>query len=151
MHIQPDVLQTFKVRTQQITPCEAFCAVVVPFLHPHLFRHKDVIWFIDNQAALSSLIKGSSSQSDISLIATFAHLMFAVLGCRVYFEWVDSEANPSDGLSRDGVVDSWTCQQGWQVEFIPEFPWTQVVGLSFHEMVVFLHQHWGLDATLGKA
>ena len=30
-------------------------------------------------------------------------------------EWIDSESNPSDGLSRSGAIDEWTLTQGWNI------------------------------------
>ena len=32
-----------------------------------------------------------------------------------WFEWIDSDSNPADGLSRDGLLDQWTIQQGWEL------------------------------------
>ena len=37
------------------------------------------------------------------------------MGCRIWFEWIDSKSNPSDGLSRDGLDDAWTKAQGWDI------------------------------------
>ena len=36
-------------------------------------------------------------------------------------EWVDTESNISDGLSRSGVLDPWTQSQNWDLVEIP-FP-----------------------------
>ena len=72
-----------------------------------------------NQAACHLLTKGSSSQDDLCFIAFLVHLLFAKFRCRVYFEYVESAANPSDGFSRAGLSaglglsDAWTLQQGW--------------------------------------
>ena len=38
-------------------------------------------------------------------IAEATHLLAMYIGCRIWFEWVDTNANPSDGLSRDGLSD----------------------------------------------
>ena len=38
-------------------------------------------------------------------------LYWAEAGTRVWFEWVASDDNPSDGLSRDGLKDAWTLAQ----------------------------------------
>ena len=75
----------------------------------------DVIWFIDNTSALSSLVKGASSQTDICTIASVVALWAAKLGCRIWFEYVPSEANCSDGLSRDGLNDAWTILRSWDL------------------------------------
>ena len=34
---------------------------------------------------------------------------------RFWVEWIDSESNPADGLSRDGILDSWTLLQSWDL------------------------------------
>ena len=38
------------------------------------------------------------------------------MGCRAWFEWIDSKSNPSDGLSRDGLEDPWTIAQDWDLK-----------------------------------
>ena len=88
----------------------------------------DLVWYIDNQAACACLIKGSSSVSDIGTIVTIAHLLYVKLHIRVYFEWVDTNANISDGLSRDGLVDCWTMSQCWQLS-IAELPDFMVIAM----------------------
>ena len=62
-------------------------------------------WFLDNQAAMNIMIKGSSGQSDLADIAAAAHLTLAKLDCRDFFEWIETDANVADGLSRDGLLD----------------------------------------------
>jgi hypothetical protein len=54
-------------------------------------------------------------------LAHLAHLKWAELGCRVWIEWINSDSNPSDGLSRAGLLDPWTLRQGWSLRqgFIP--------------------------------
>ena len=119
--IPDNVIAAFDVRDQQITPLEAYCAIAVPFNVPEMLGGSDLIWYIDNQAACACLIKGSSSVSDIGTIVTIAHLLYVKLHIRVYFEWVDTNANISDGLSRVGLVDPWTMNQNWQL-YIAELP-----------------------------
>ena len=60
---------------------------------------------------------------DMAFIAMCSHLLLAFLRCRVWFEYVESEANVSDGLSRDGLSDTWSQQQGWSLSeaFVPDF------------------------------
>ena len=76
-------------------------------------------------------MKGSSSQSDLCSIATLTHLILAKLGCRVYFEYVESEANIADGLSRDGLNDAWTICQEWILQHatIPS-----ILYVAFHSL-----------------
>lgn len=115
------VLDSWTPRRQQIFPGEALAGLLVPWFHPDVFYHCDALWFIDNEAAASCLIRGNSRESDVHAIAQFSHLLFHTLQCRVWIEWIDSSSNPSDGLSRLGIADPWTVAQDWNVsEF--QFP-----------------------------
>ena len=117
----PRVLDAWRPRAQQIYPGETLAAVVVPKLCPDALRSMDVLWFIDNEAAAAALIRASTSELDVLGLVQQAHLQFAELHMRVWFEWVDSESNPSDGLSRDGLDDAWSASQPWLLESF-EFP-----------------------------
>ena len=113
----------FQARDQQITPLEAFLGPVVLWNEAAALAEQDILWFVDNQAAMASLIKGSSSQCDICTVAAATSLWSARLDSRIWFEYVESEANISDGLSRLGLSDPWTCSQGWALfpALIPPF------------------------------
>ena len=110
------VLSDWKPRVQQIFPGETLAVLVIPLLYPNLIRNMDALWFIDNQAAVSAAITGSSKEGDIHEIAHYAAVLRANLSFRVFFEWVDSDSNPSDGLSRLGLECPWTQKQPWQIE-----------------------------------
>ena len=117
------VLSSWLPRRQQISPGETLCGLLIPTVHPSLLERRDVLWFVDNECAVSSLIKASSPQRDIHLIAQFSQAAYHALQTRVWFEWIDSSSNPSDGLSRDGLGDEWTRQQDWnlaEVAFPPD-------------------------------
>ena len=49
--------------------------------------------------------------------------MWMHLGARVWLDWVDSHSNPADGLSRLGMSDPWTTQQGWALSTAQHPPW----------------------------
>lgn len=111
--VPPQVLEGWLPRRQQIYPGEAFCGVIVPWFHKELLRNCDLLWFIDNEAAASALIRGSSRPDDVHRISQLSHVLLHGLGCRAWIEWIDSDSNPSDGLSRLGLEDPWTLLQGW--------------------------------------
>lgn len=117
--VPPLVIQSWVDRHQQIFPGETLCGLVVPWIHPDLFRNRDVLWFIDNEAAAACLIRGGSKQEDVHLLAQYSQLLCHSLNARLWIEWIDSESNPSDGLSRLGISDPWTVLQGWQVQEYP--------------------------------
>ena len=76
-------LASWAPRRQQIYRGETLCGLMVPVLHPDRFRNTDVIWYIDNEAAASSLVRGSSKQLDVHMIAQYR------LGAGTWWEWVD--------------------------------------------------------------
>ena len=95
--------------------------MLAPYNLPEAFRNQDVIWFIDNEAAAAALIRGGSGSTDVDKMAQIAHHMFLQLNARVWVEWINSDANPADGLSREGFLDSWTKLQPWELR-VPEQP-----------------------------
>ena len=82
--------------------------LLVPWFHPQVLRSLDILWFIDNEAAANSFIRGDSRESDVHSIVQFSYLLYRHLQCRVWFGWIGSHSNPSDGLSRLGLLDQWT-------------------------------------------
>ncbi|CAE7257437.1 unnamed protein product [Symbiodinium microadriaticum] len=114
--VPPSVLDAWKPRSQQIFPGEALCVLVVPALHPQLLFQEDAVWFVDNQAALVAAIKGGCRETDVHAIAYAAATLRTRLSFRCWFEWVDSDSNPSDGLSRVGLQCEFIASQGWSAE-----------------------------------
>jgi hypothetical protein len=106
-----------------------------------LLRGKDVLWFIDNEAAAASLIRGGSGQPDVEQLCLKTHMLWAVLDMRVWIEWIDSASNVSDGLSRDGLQDAWTISKQWLLSQADIPDWTQYA--SAEEM-------WRTCQTLGS-
>ena len=120
------VLDQLIERKTQIMACEAIAVPQAIIREPHLFAGSDVIWFIDNEAACSSLVRGTSSQDDIGTIAGITHFLMLRYHIRIWYEWIDSNSNPADGLSRDGLQDEWTAQQGWQLSISDSLRWQEL-------------------------
>eukprot|EP00435_Cladocopium_sp_Y103_P010075 s1670_g2.t1 len=110
------VIAQWKPRAQQIFPGETIAALVIPHLCADVLRDSDVVWFIDNEASAAALVRVTSGEEDILLMVQHAHLQFHALRIRPRFEWIDSESNPADGLSRLGLLDEWTLSQPWHAE-----------------------------------
>ena len=113
--VPPQVIASWKSRSQQIFPGESLAGLLVPLLHPCHFWQADCIWFVDNEAAVAALIRGSTRELDVHLIAQASQLIFHLSCARVWFEWIDTHANVSDGLSRLGLADDWSQAQGWSL------------------------------------
>ena len=82
----------------------------------------DLWWGVDNTSAEAALVRGYSTKADTASIVAAVHIACAQRDVRIYYFHVDSDSNPSDGLSRDGVKDEWTVQAakrlGWHLEDI---------------------------------
>ena len=65
------------------------------------------LWFVDNIASLMSLIKGRSPTPELDIMSGMVHAMLCGLQCMIYWEWVASADNWSDGVSRLGLSDPW--------------------------------------------
>ena len=46
---------------------------------------------------------------------------------RIWYEWIDSNSNPADGLSRDGLLDEWTVRQGWELANSESLRWHEMM------------------------
>ena len=123
-------------RETQILAAEAVAILTALIVSPEIFRGKEVVWFVDNEAAVSSLIRGTSRAEDVGHIAACTQLAMMELSCSTWFEWIDSASNPADGLSRDGVSDQWTARQGWDLEEVQPETFRRVAEYLNHEKVV---------------
>jgi len=98
-----------------ITEIEAIGPLLILHNWPWLVR--DALWihFIDNNGALGSLVKGSSSvhQQDLVIGATWS--LIASLRALAWFDRVDSASNPVDGLSRKDFSGVWQ----WRTIYFP--------------------------------
>ena len=72
---------------------------------------------------LAQLTKGSTAAEDLAPIVGVIHLLLARFSIRVWWEYVDSAANPSDGLSRLFARDPFSLSQGWLPLRTPLPPW----------------------------
>ena len=89
-----------------------------------------MIWFVDNEAAVSTLIRGAAKPEDLDRVAACASVSLLQLSCRVWWEWIDSKSNPSDGLSRKGLADEWTIAQGWKLVELGDRDWSDILTWS---------------------
>ena len=110
-----------------------------------------LLWFIDNEAAAAAGIRADSKEDEVNTMVQAAHLLWLHLGCRVWIEWIDSGSNPADGLSRDGLSDSWTRAQPWILSESAVPPWSDITAQPddlFHALGRDIGLERG-DPTLG--
>ena len=114
------VVQSWTIRETYISIAELLIAPILVISYPCLFQNQDILWFIDNQAALGALVKAASSAEDMSELSLLCSLSLAILDARTWFEYVPSALNMSDGLSREGWPSA---LPSWQ-DLQPEVDWT---------------------------
>ena len=136
MSIGEDLLSQWQPRKQQVFVAETLVVMAATLLHQDILRGRDLIWFVDNIGALQVLIKGNSSQFDAGNVCAAAHLHWAATGTRSWFEWVASDDNPSDGLSRGGIHDAWTLAQSpsWEIQEYEAPAWFSLIDLPIAQL-----------------
>ncbi|CAE7438652.1 unnamed protein product [Symbiodinium necroappetens] len=123
--IGPEVYECFTPGDQKIAQLElATLAVRAPS-----FRGRRGFWYIDNVAALMSLIRGRSSSPDLERLAQLIHLAMFALRTSFFFEYIPSKTNWADAVGRVGFADPWLHQRGFTCH-VACFPF-QLVDLPF--------------------
>ena len=97
----PDrVLRSFGKRKQYIAQGEALAPLLALHYHGNAIRDTSATFFIDNMGVLSGLTVGSSTVADLGTVLHGATLHATKLNIQMWWEHVDSAANPSDGGNR---------------------------------------------------
>ena len=88
-----------------IAVCE--CSMVITTLWDlrNVVRGRRVLWLLDNSASLHSLIKGTSGNEPLGRAVELFHMFSYWFKVHVWFEFVDSDSNFADGISRDLGAD----------------------------------------------
>ena len=79
----------------------------------------------DNTPALCSYVAGSDRAADIVRTVHVFYMLCTVLRCRVWWEWVKSDANWADGASRLLFEDGFARRHRFSISALatPAWPW----------------------------
>jgi hypothetical protein len=91
-----------------IQEVEAVGPLVALSTWPHVLRNSVWMHYIDNNGALSSLVKGGSSVLGTDTIVGYTWHLAAKCDALPWFDRVDTKSNPVDGLSRGDVEGPWS-------------------------------------------
>ena len=105
----------WEARITYIAQLELLAVLVALTEVAGLVRGTSSIWFIDNIAALMALVKGSSGSHSLDQMAQMVHLACFAIRSVPYFEYVESKANWSDEISREGVQGTWAPNNAFSV------------------------------------
>ena len=91
---------------------------------PETFRGRSVVWYVDNTSAMASFVKGASANPHLERIVAIFWMSAFLLQSTIWIEWVDSQSNWSDGLSRALAADAFVAEHGFQTEEVwPDMSW----------------------------
>ena len=88
-------------------PIQCCEAAMIPWVLAFMaaaWRRRQIIWYIDNTSALYSIVKGSWRHAAVNRAIAIAHFFMYKHDNSVRWEFVDSKANWSDGVSRRGPM-----------------------------------------------
>ena len=114
--------------------------IAIALLAPML-RDMDLLSFVDNEGAVSALVRGTSRTDDCAFMAELTHALMQRLRLRCWFEWIDSDSNPADNLSRAGTRDAWTAAHFADLREIrlDDLPCCQADAFDWADRLL----HWG--------
>ena len=123
--INQHVMQLWPDHDVVIAQLELLMILQAILTFPDSFRGCTGFWFCDNIAALMSLVRGRSDNDSLDFMASMVHMLLFHLNCYLWFEWVPSKSNWSDGISRDGFHDSFWREHLFTVHLstVPTFLW----------------------------
>ena len=96
-----------------IAQLELSMALYALIERPDLFLHRHGLWFLNNVAAVMTLVRGRSSNPDLAKLGHLIHLALFALRAQGYWEYVQSKSNWADDISRLGVNDPWWRRHGF--------------------------------------
>ena len=138
------VIRKWKFRSTYIGQGELLAGPLALTLFGEQMTSRDITWYVDNQAALSALAKTCSVTADNSPMALVSGLMAALMQAIIWYEWVPTHQNASDGLSRDGWIDRNVRQNiasGEWVSVKQEPDWNTIAGGDLRQALEIL-QRW---------
>ena len=107
--------------SQQIAQWELMQVLTALLAYPQWFRGRAGVWWIDNVPALIALAKGRSGVDDMDRMTMMIHMLMYTLRCSIYFEYIPSDSNWADGISRRGKRDEWYQRHGFVTANIATF------------------------------
>lgn len=94
-------------KPHDIQDIEAVGPLVILETWPNILEHSLWVHFIDNNGALACLVCGSSSVDTSDVIVGMTLMRVSLLKVLPWFDRVDSQSNPVDGLSRGNLDGPW--------------------------------------------
>ena len=101
-----DVVSSWGPFETKINQAELHMVPVLVASMAEEMRGRHVLWFIDNSAAETAMVKAGSPTESMSMIALAASAALVKIDTKGWFEHVASKDNPADVLSREALEDA---------------------------------------------
>ena len=122
LRVHPRLYSHWGVLETYIAQLVLFTLLATILLNAALLRGSNSLWFIDNVPALMAMVNGTSPTATLEHMAKIAHLMLYAVRGQAYFEYVESDSNWADEISREGLKGAWAKNQGFSCTE-REIPW----------------------------
>ena len=146
--LNQDLLDLWPASDNHIMRIEALAVVVGIVLLAEYFRGRTLVWFVDNSSALGAFLKGHSRDPLLHVFTQLIHLLLFKLDVRVWWEWVETDANWSDGASRLFSECDWATRHQFQIREVPQ---TLVHGLVLSDVLCSLQSMSGIGVVAEQA
>ncbi len=125
-NLPPQIYALWSPGEKKIAQLELIMVLYGLIARPDMFRGRRGVWFIDNTAALMSLIRGRSDSPDLEHMSRMIHVALYALNCWIFWEWIPSKSNWADAISRMGAADPWLRAQNFDIfpASFPHFIWS---------------------------
>lgn len=125
---------------RHVTTAEALVGFLVCLHAAADLKHVDLLWFIDNLAALSGHVHGVSKVTGLCAIYMTTSNRMSVLHCAPWLEYVASKSNVADGGSMTGVLCEIAASLGFHLSSAPWPDSPQLEAYRPHEWEQFWMQ-----------
>ena len=100
---------------QPIALCECAMLPIVLLVEAEALRFRDILWFVDNTAALGAVVRGVSSNPMLEKLVALHWSVCFRFRCRVRVEYIDSKSNWADGISRTFQADEFAARHSFSI------------------------------------
>jgi hypothetical protein len=121
--IPRELYAAWGVQHTYIAQLELLVLLAVMVEGARYIRDSRGLWYTDNTAALSALVRGTSRSDSLDLMARFVHTACFAMRATPYYEYVESAANWADEISRIGLTGSWAPKRQFSLgvcTFVPQ-------------------------------
>ena len=105
---------------QPIAKCELAMLPILLYQESEHIAGRDIIWLVDNTAALGGIVKGASDLAVSELLIAFFWIKAFALKVRLWVEYIDSAGNWSDGISHEFGKDPYSQKHHFNTRGIVE-------------------------------